>query len=108
NVSGLVKWVACAVGAVLVLGQTSTALAQAERLPQDHPYQRTIYSWMGTLKLSDVTIPSAIPKWDGTYRSTTELANMWKEMSIRAVTNPVTPGGVIRAQPRWFVLNDGA
>lgn len=108
NVADVVRKAACLVGAVVLLSQTSLVRAQAERLPQDYPYQRTIYNWMGTLKLSDVTIPSAGLKWDGTYRSTTELANLWKETSLRGVTNPVSPGGVILAQAKWFVLNDGA
>ena len=79
----------------------------AQLLPQDHAYQRALYSWLGTIQISDVQIPNDYPSWDGSYTSNTELANLWKEVSLRGVSNPVFPHGVFKARANWFVLDDG-
>ena len=81
--------------------------ASAQLLPQDHPYQVELYNWMESLTLSDVTIPQEMVRWDGTYASSNELANLWLETSVRGVTNPVYPTGVMKGEARWFILDDG-
>ena len=91
----------------LLLTVSGGISVKAQLLPQDHAYQRGLYQWMQTLRISDVEIPDENPTWDGTYSSTTELANLWKEISLRNVTNEVYPEGIFKAKAKWFVLDDG-
>ena len=96
---------------VLILFGSITSLnvrGQASEFPVDHAYQVTLYNWIASLDLQDVSIPEEPLEWDGTYSSSTELANIWMELTRVNIEAPILPSDVIKGEARWFVLDDGS
>lgn len=91
----------------LLSSSADAAPNDAPRLPVTEPWHRGLYAWMQSLKVDDLAIPAQVPVWDGTYTSTSELANLYMGTSLLNVTNPVFPNMVMKGESRWFVLDDG-
>lgn len=81
----------------------ATVSLAATILPQDHPYQVTLYNAMEQLVPADFDIPTTgAVTWDGTYADLDELADLWLQTS-----NP-TNSRCVRGESSMYVLDDGA
>ncbi len=70
-------------------------------LPQRHAYQVTLYDWLETLTVEDVTLPDGNITWDGTYEDVDHLADLWLQLDGASASR------VVRGAPEYYVLDDG-
>jgi|GEM_PF-7101210 len=70
-------------------------------LPQSFDYQVTLYNWLKTVTLGDVTLPPSDFTWDGTLPDIDDLADLWMQVE------GLTTSRVTRAEPDWYVLDAG-
>jgi hypothetical protein len=70
-------------------------------LPQRFEYQVTLYDWLATLTVDDVTLPRPEITWDGSYADVDALADLW------VLATAVTTSRVVRGEPQWYVLDAG-
>jgi len=76
----------------------------ATALPRGTAWQRDLYEWLRTIAIDDVELPPAKISWDGYYRGNTDqLANLWLQSGAAKEAASL----VVKAHPRWFVLDDG-
>lgn len=81
-------------------------------LPQSWAWHETIYDWLQSLVVGDVTITYGGLTWDGTYNSDLDLlGRLYLALGGDGRTkysNGATANGALRAPAKWFVLDDGA
>ncbi|RMD96836.1 MAG: hypothetical protein D6816_18380, partial [Bacteroidetes bacterium] len=71
-------------------------------LPQDHQYQVTLYDWIESLSVQDVTLNMGQTfTWDASNLSDDEKADLWLDAL------DITTSRVVRAEPEWYVLDAG-
>ena len=70
-------------------------------LPQRHEYQVTLYDWLETITVEDVTLPDGNIMWDGTYEDVDHLADLWLELDGTSASR------VVRGAPEYYILDDG-
>lgn len=70
-------------------------------LPQQFDYQVTLYNWLKSVRLQDVTLPLAPLSWDGSYSDVDALADLWIQLEGASASS------VVRAEPEWYVLDAG-
>jgi hypothetical protein len=75
-------------------------------LPNDHPYQADLYSWLQTIERADVEIPAGPIVWDMTYVDIDALADVFLATRGTATFDD-SPRFTIRGEAKWFVLDDG-
>ena len=71
-------------------------------LPQRRSWQITLYDWLETLSVEDVTLPDGTLTYDNSYESEDELADVWLK------TRGLTASSVTRRSPDWYLLDNGS
>src|SRR5690606_2201387 len=70
-------------------------------LPQEHQWQVDLYSWLKTISMDDVRLPSLEWKWDGQIDDIDTVADLWLQLEGASVSR------VVRGEPEWYVLDAG-
>jgi hypothetical protein len=68
-------------------------------MPQSAGWQVTLYDWLETLSVEDVTLPDGTLTYDNSYASEDDLADLWLEVE------GLTASSVTRAEPEWYTLD---
>jgi len=70
-------------------------------MPQEKEWQVTLYNWLETLSVEDVTLPDGTLQYDNSYESEDELADLWLQVE------GLSASSVTRAEPGWYTLDAG-
>lgn len=92
------------INAYFEYGPTTAANATTV-IPQRTEWSIQLYDWLETITLPDVTITRDTLTWDNTYSSSTQLSNLWLDLSEDGAKLDVE--GALRSIPDWFVLDAG-
>jgi hypothetical protein len=70
-------------------------------MPQKKAWQVTLYDWLETNSVQDVTLPDGSITYDNSYANADELADLWLQVE------GLTASSVTRRSPEWYVLDSG-
>lgn len=70
-------------------------------LPQGSRWLVTLYDWLETITVEDVTLSEGSLDYDNSYSSENELADLWLQV------HGLTASSVTRAEPEWYTLDAG-
>jgi len=87
--------------AAQVWGAGPTSWNDEALLSQIYDYQVTLYDWLETVGVEDVTLPNGTFTWDDTLSDIDELSELWVH------AESITTSRVVRAEPEWYVLDAG-
>ena len=70
-------------------------------MPQREKWQVTLYDWLETISVEDVTLPNRTMEWSGTLSDTEKMTELYLQLESASASR------VVNSAPEWYVLDAG-